>query len=203
MAIQRTITTFVAVVAFLCVLGLAPCTAASGLHRVSAYDPLALAVDQLTSMGYPPPDGYTVQEVPGGSLGGQRPATTNGSTKTIDVDVAALIGAAEANGDISPDTVVAAVAVVVRHEYHHTPEYGVPTPTPGGYGNGVCAHMDIAEGDIDFVCELICEASDPKTVSTLCQFQNQWIGGYNAALKYRNSKCPGAKNKKFLCGCCS
>ncbi len=54
------------------------------------YDPLALAVEALDSMGLPVPAGYTVQEVPAGSMGEGRIATVDYDTLTISVDVAAF-----------------------------------------------------------------------------------------------------------------
>lgn len=167
-----------------------------------SYDPLALAVAELEAEGYPKPEGFEVVEVEPGTHGDAL-GHTDTDDKEIEIDVAGMISLMEGNGSASPPAVIGALKMLLRHEYHHTEDYGEPTPDPGGYSNGICAHMDLLETDLDYYCNyLICEEPDAEARDAMCEHHNDLTDLYNGYLVLRNNRCPGAKNRRFACPCC-
>jgi len=170
----------------------------------SLYDPLGLAIEALEAEGFPPPAGYSITEAKPGSLG-DIPATTNSDEKTIKVDVATTIEVMENYGNATPDAVIATLMVYLRHEYHHTEDYGTPTVGGGGgYARDFCGHADILDDDFVFECSLICAEADPEVKAALCLHYAGLVEQYNDGVVYwRNKECPGGPYYVvYGCECC-
>ena len=86
------------------------------------------------------------------------------------------------------------LAILIRHELEHTPDYGTPTGSAGGYGNGLCAHVEIAERDVEFGCELVSglggDGAEPVKDALCKQLKNWGDATYNTSLA-RSVQCPG------------
>jgi len=154
------------------------------------YDPLALAVEALDSMGLPVPAGYTVQEVPAGSMGEGRIATVDYDTLTISVDVAAF---GEMAG-FPPEAFVTLLMVTLQHEYNHTPEYG------GGPAD-FCTHFAMGEYDLAFMCKMI-SGVQQDAAEALCAVYSDWSQWLENLRARRNAICPGSSPPVPSCNAC-
>jgi len=170
------------------------------------YDPLGNAIVALQAEGYPPPAGYTIKECKPGELG-DIPARHDLDKKEIKVDVATVLQVVDDFGG-GPEAAEVALMVFLRHEYHHTAEYGTPSAGgEGGYGRDFCGHCDIVDDDFQFMCSLACPGVSAETREAVCKHLGGLIDSYNDYVDLRNLKCPSGGPYPLVvltdfCECC-
>ena len=185
--------------------------AAVKLSSQGTGDALDDAIFKLaTDSNMPPPAGTSISWAQPGAL----PANLPGFAESEDPGIPAgntaivvnpLVVAEFWSRGASAQETCDVVAAVLFHEYQHTPEYGEPsTDGEPGWGNGICAHIDVFISTQDFICQLIdTRKSEGLSVYYLCRLADRYVGVINSNLPARNSACgPPPLDTLYLCNGC-
>lgn len=174
-----------------------------GALASAQFDPIPLAIAELTGAGCPPPSGYSIGRAEPGSL----PPTTLGRTdseeKTIEIDLGKVGHFINHTGGGEDSEIIAIVKELLWHEYQHTEAYGSPSIPPAtGYGNDICGHVDIYADSVSWTCETIEQRqSDDEGTESLCALNRTLVDVYNGSAALCTS--PPPRDRLFPCGACA